>query len=100
MVGGAAEVVGGRLIFNGEFTVGLHILGAALQRPVTNGRVRLDLAPDGSAAVRHLTGGLSVFIYLCHMSIVLTGLYFAMGTIGFAASGWFVYKIFRAVKHD
>ncbi|MFM2245263.1 MAG: hypothetical protein RL071_1337 [Pseudomonadota bacterium] len=60
----AAEVVGGRLIFDGEFTVGLQILDADLQIPVTSGRVRLDLAPDGSAAVGHLTGGLSVPLML------------------------------------
>lgn len=48
----------------------------------------------------NLTGFMSVFIYLCHMSIIITGLYFAMGTIGFASSFWFVYRIFKAVKAD
>lgn len=56
----AAQVEAGRLIFNGDFTVGLQILDADLQLGVTNGRVRLDLAPDGSLAVGHLTGALSV----------------------------------------
>lgn len=53
-----------------------------------------------ASSMTSLTGSLSVFIYLCYMAIFITGLYFAMGTIGFAGSFWFVYKIFKAVKAD
>lgn len=47
-----------------------------------------------------LAGAMPVFIYLCYMSILILGFFFAMGTIGCAASFWFVYKIFAAVKQD
>ncbi len=47
-----------------------------------------------------LAGGLPVFIYLCYMAILILGFFFAMGTIGCAASFWFVYVIFKAVKQD
>ncbi|PNW74488.1 hypothetical protein CHLRE_12g494350v5 [Chlamydomonas reinhardtii] len=47
-----------------------------------------------------LSGALPVFIYLCYMSLFVLAFYYAMGTLGFAASLWFVYSIFKAVKAD
>ena len=47
-----------------------------------------------------LTGGIPVFIYLCYMTIFISGLYFAMGTVGFLASYIFVHAIFKAVKSE
>lgn len=35
-----------------------------------------------------LDGFIPVVIYLSYMSIIITGFYFAMGTIGFGASAW------------
>ena len=39
-------------------------------------------------------------MYLSYMSIFASGLYFAMGAIGFAASGLFVVAIMKAVKAE
>ncbi|MEW5298849.1 MAG: hypothetical protein WDW38_000420 [Sanguina aurantia] len=47
-----------------------------------------------------LDGFIPVVIYLSYMSIIITGFYLAMGTIGFAASAWFVHTIFKAVKQE
>ena len=47
-----------------------------------------------------LSGVIPVFIYLCYMSIIILGVYFAMGTVGFVSSYLFVYYIFKAVKSD
>lgn len=53
-----------------------------------------------ASSLSSLTGFMSVFIYLCYMTILILAFYFAMGTIGFVSSFWFVYTIFRAVKAD
>lgn len=53
-----------------------------------------------ASTLHSLAGGVSVFLYLSYMTILILGLYFAMGTVGFGASFWFVYKIFKAVKQD
>lgn len=52
------------------------------------------------SSLHTLAGFLPVLIYLCYMTILILGLYFAMGTVGFAASYWFVRFIFGAVKAD
>lgn len=52
------------------------------------------------SSLHNLNGFLSVLTYLSYMSIMILGLYTAMGTVGFASSFYFVYKIFAAVKQD
>jgi len=52
------------------------------------------------SSLSSLTGFIPVTLYLCYMSIIITGVYFGMGTVGFAASYVFVYQIFKAVKAD
>lgn len=47
-----------------------------------------------------LSGLVSVMLYLSYMTLVLWGIYLAMGTVGFFASLLFTYKIFSAVKAD
>jgi transmembrane 9 superfamily protein 2/4 len=47
-----------------------------------------------------LSGFVSVFLYLSYMTLVLWGIYLAMGTVGFFASLLFTYNIFSAVKAD
>ena len=47
-----------------------------------------------------MAGFMPILIYLCYMTIIILGAYFAMGTIGFASSYLFVYYIFKAVKAD
>ena len=47
-----------------------------------------------------LNGMIPVFIYLCYMSVIILGVYFAMGTVGFLSSYLVVYYIFKAVKSD
>ena len=41
-----------------------------------------------------------VLVYLSYMSIFATGLFFAMGAVGFVASGLFVLAIMKAVKAE
>ena len=41
-----------------------------------------------------------MLVYLAYTSIFASGLYFAMGAVGFAASGVFVVAIMRAVKSE
>jgi len=53
-----------------------------------------------ASSLTTLAGVLPAFIYLSYMSILILGLYFAMGTVSFAASWLFVHAIFRAVKAD
>lgn len=53
-----------------------------------------------ATTLNNVSGFTAVFVYLCYMGIMILGLYFAMGTIGFMASLWFVYRIFKAVKAD
>ena len=52
------------------------------------------------SSLHSLAGALPVFLYLSYMSILISGLYFAMGTVGFLASFAFTYAIFAAVKQD
>lgn len=52
------------------------------------------------SSLHTLAGFIPIFIYLCYMTILILGLYFAMGTVGFVASWFFVHAIFRAVKAD
>lgn len=47
-----------------------------------------------------LVGFIPIFIYISYMAIFILACYFALGTVGFLSSLWFVYKIFKAVKHD
>ncbi|KAI8474011.1 MAG: hypothetical protein J3K34DRAFT_383427 [Monoraphidium minutum] len=53
-----------------------------------------------SSTLRQLSGFLPVLVYVSYMSIFVSGLYFAMGAVGFAASGAFVYYIMAAGKAD
>ena len=53
-----------------------------------------------TSSLSTLSGFIPVFIYLCYMSIIILGVYFAMGTVGFLSSYLFVYYIFKAVKSD
>mmetsp|Transcript_1088 Transcript_1088/g.3258 ORF Transcript_1088/g.3258 Transcript_1088/m.3258 type:complete len:662 (+) Transcript_1088:300-2285(+) len=48
----------------------------------------------------HNLHGLSVVVYLCYMGILSYGLFLTMGTVGFLASYYFVFKIFASVKSD
>ncbi|KIY91966.1 hypothetical protein MNEG_15997 [Monoraphidium neglectum] len=50
--------------------------------------------------LRDVHGFLPVLVYSAYMSIVGVGIYFAMGVVGFLASGAFVYAIMRAVKAE
>eukprot|EP00775_Hariotina_reticulata_P011626 gene11626-11770_t len=52
------------------------------------------------SALHNLSGFLSILTYLSYMSILILGLFTAMGTVGFLSSFLFVYKIFAAVKQD
>ena len=47
-----------------------------------------------------LSGFLSVLLYLSYMILILWAVYLAMGTVGFASSFLFTYKIFASVKAD
>jgi transmembrane 9 superfamily protein 2/4 len=38
------------------------------------------------SSLSNLAGPIPMLIYLCYMTILILGLYFAMGTIGFLAS--------------
>ena len=53
-----------------------------------------------SSTLHNLSGFLPVLVYLSYMSIFATGLFFAMGAVGFAASGLFVLAIMKAVKAE
>lgn len=53
-----------------------------------------------ASSMSTLAGGIPILIYLCYMTILILGVYFSMGTVGFAASWAFVHIIFRAVKAD
>eukprot|EP00879_Flechtneria_rotunda_P009211 GHRR01009644.1.p1 GENE.GHRR01009644.1~~GHRR01009644.1.p1 ORF type:complete len:502 (+),score=157.04 GHRR01009644.1:1316-2821(+) len=52
------------------------------------------------SALHNLNGFLPMLTYLSYMSILILGLFTAMGTVGFVSSFVFVYKIFAAVKQD
>lgn len=52
------------------------------------------------SSLHNLNGFLPILTYLSYMSIMILGLFTAMGTVGFASSFIFVYKIFAAVKQD
>lgn len=52
------------------------------------------------SSLHNLNGFLSVLTYLGYMSIMILGLFTAMGTVGFVSSFVFVYEIFAAVKQD
>lgn len=52
------------------------------------------------STLRTLDGFIPVFIYLSYMTFFILSFYFAMGTVGWFASWWFVHAIFRAVKAD
>ncbi len=52
------------------------------------------------SSLHTLAGPVPILIYLCYMTILTLCVYFAMGTVGFAASWLFVHAIFRAVKSD
>ncbi len=41
-----------------------------------------------ASSLSSLSGFIPVLIYLCYMTILILGLYFSMGTIGFLASWW------------
>lgn len=53
-----------------------------------------------ASSMSSLTGFIPVFIYLCYMTLFTLAFYFAMGTLGFLSSLWFVVVIFKAVKAD
>jgi hypothetical protein len=55
-----ALVDGGRLTFASDFGIKLQILDANLDLDVTQGVVRMDMAPDGQSATGHFTGGVSI----------------------------------------
>jgi hypothetical protein len=52
------------------------------------------------SSLHNLSGFLPVLTYLSYMSIMILGLFTAMGTVGFGASLLFVYKLFGAIKSD
>ncbi|GIL84591.1 hypothetical protein Vretimale_14585 [Volvox reticuliferus] len=52
------------------------------------------------SSLSSLSGFIPVFIYICYMSLFVLAFYYAMGAVGFGASLWFVYSIFKAVKAD
>mmetsp|Transcript_15649 Transcript_15649/g.38973 ORF Transcript_15649/g.38973 Transcript_15649/m.38973 type:complete len:700 (-) Transcript_15649:257-2356(-) len=52
------------------------------------------------SSLHTLAGTMSALIYLSYMAILITGLYLAMGTVGWLASWVFVRAIFAAVKAD
>ncbi len=52
------------------------------------------------SSLHALAGAIPVVIYLSYMTVLILGLYFALGTVSFAASWIFVHAIFRAVKAD
>jgi transmembrane 9 superfamily protein 2/4 len=52
------------------------------------------------SSLHNLSGFLPVLTYLSYMSIMILGLFTAMGTVGFLSSFLFVYKIFAAIKSE
>lgn len=52
------------------------------------------------SSLHNLSGFLPVLTYLSYMSIMILGLFTAMGTVGFLASFLFTYKIFGAIKSE
>ncbi|EFJ42043.1 hypothetical protein VOLCADRAFT_77298 [Volvox carteri f. nagariensis] len=52
------------------------------------------------SSMSSLAGFIPIFIYLCYMTLFVLAFYYAMGALGFGASLWFVYSIFKAVKAD
>lgn len=74
--------------------------GAGLSRGGQDGRTR-----DATAACLHLIAIShpllpQILVYFSYMSIFISGLYFAMGAVGFLSSGVFVFAIMRAVKAE
>lgn len=52
------------------------------------------------SSLHNLNGFLPVLTYLSYMSIMILGLFTAMGTVGFLSSFLFVYKIMGAIKSE
>lgn len=52
------------------------------------------------SSLHNLSGFLPVLTYLSYMSIMILGLFTAMGTVGFASSFIFTYKIMGAIKSE
>jgi hypothetical protein len=52
------------------------------------------------SSLSNMAGFLPVLIYLSYMTVIILGVYFSLGTVGFVASYMFVYYIFKAVKAD
>lgn len=52
------------------------------------------------SSLSSMVGFMPILIYLSYMTVIILGAYFALGTVGFAASYLFVYYIFKAVKAD
>lgn len=65
-----------------------------MRHPPTHTRARALLPPCS------LSGFLPVLVYLSYMSIMIMGLYFAMGAVGMLSSMLFVHYIMSAVKQD
>lgn len=52
------------------------------------------------SSLHNLSGFLPVLTYLSYMSIMILGLFTAMGTVGFLASFIFTRSIFAAIKSE
>jgi transmembrane 9 superfamily protein 2/4 len=52
------------------------------------------------SSLHNLSGFLPVLTYLSYMSIMILGLFTAMGTVGFMASFIFTRSIFAAIKSE
>lgn len=52
------------------------------------------------SSLHNLNGFLAVLTYLSYMSIMILGLFTAMGTVGFVSSFIFTYKIMGAIKSE
>ena len=102
MWGGGVEGFVGVCVWGGEGTGKVYVLGVCMcvygcqSRPSTHAsHQRNQFQPYQS-----INQPTQVLVYLSYMSIFASGLYFAMGAIGFAASGLFVVAIMKAVKAE
>lgn len=53
-----------------------------------------------ASSLSTLAGTIPIFLYLSYMTILIVGVYLALGTVGFLSSWVFVYSIFSAIKKD
>lgn len=81
-----------------------HLLGCRWRSFLRGGSLALYMALYAVGflfnTLHLLSGFLSVLLYLSYMVLILWAVYLAMGTVGFASSFLFTYKIFASVKAD